>query len=204
MSLEKGMVPVAPIKEAIERSFCFQDWTDQPAIQPLSLMWSLDDFQKMFVNREWVSFDFADQILCLLGLQYLWWGELEDIYYAVNLDTQRRVRMVPKGHKRCIRPGCDKTFEIKGKIPRSGVTSKKYCSRSCRTMHHRYLSGERPWPSKSNNRERLTGEGGFVCRNGHERTPENTLYDRRGRRCRICANETARRNYWNRKALLAA
>jgi hypothetical protein len=32
------------------------------------------------------------------------------------------------------------------------------------------------------------------CRHGHPRTPENTLVDRGGRRCRPCKNEQQRRN----------
>ena len=37
------------------------------------------------------------------------------------------------------------------------------------------------------------------CRKGHEFTPENTLYQQRGRWCRTCREENARRYYQNKK-----
>ena len=185
-----------------------QEWSvEDERLMPLTRMWDADDFKKMFVrtDRETIPFDFADQTLCLLGLQFLWWDELADIYYSVNLEPQKSVRILPKGHKRCERVGCSNTFEICGKTPRGGPTGKRFCTPSCRIMSYRYRKGIRPYPSESSNRERITGEGGFVCRNGHERTPENTLHYKRGRRCRLCANATARRGHKRKKeALLAA
>jgi len=204
----RDVVPLKPVREAVEAAMALQEWSvEDERLMPLTRMWDADDFKKMFVrtDRETIPFDFADQTLCLLGLQFLWWDELADIYYSVNLEPQKSVRILPKGHKRCERVGCSNTFEICGKTPRGGPTGKRFCTPSCRIMSYRYRKGIRPYPSESSNKERITGEGGFVCRNGHERTPENTLYDKRGRRCRLCANATARRGHRRKKeALLAA
>lgn len=83
--------------------------------------------------------------------------------------------------KRCARRGCSNWF-----VPRKSGKPQKYCCNNCAQIHWRHMKAER-------NGQNLPVFGpesaltAFVCKNGHERTPENTKIDPDGsRRCRIC------------------
>lgn len=76
------------------------------------------------------------------------------------------------------------------KIGKNGPTT-KYCSKSCRESHERMMNGETTRRIKTR---------GDRCRNGHLRTPENTIIRKGGKQqCRICYNAASKRGYHRRK-----
>ena len=184
----RDVVPLKPVREAVEAAMALQEWSaEDERLMPLTRMWDADDFKKMFVrtDRETIPFDFADQTLCLLGLQFLWWDELSDIYYSVDLDPQESVRVVPKGCRRCERVGCSEVFPIKG----AGHTEKRFCSGACKRATSALRNGvTHTLPVGPGRKLRIVR-----CRKGHERTPENTRVRPNGTvTCRDCARESTR------------
>ena len=180
-----------------------QEWSaEDERLMPLTRMWDADDFKKMFVrtDRETIPFDFADQTLCLLGLQFLWWDELSDIYYSVNLDPQESVRVVPKGCRRCERVGCSNIFEISKS---RGGWNKKFCSTTCKVSENHYQKHGKGFRRRGPG-HKLTR---LSCVNGHDRTPKNTFIDKRtgATMCRDCSREAdARYRARKKEELLAA
>lgn len=169
----KGRIPWPPVFAVIERSVRDLD--------PMVM-------EKQFgVNHKWFShpeennsieFDVADRLLCKLNLQDSWRSELSDHYYSVDISaprsqsTQRREAWDrSKGVARCARAGCLKTYKPKNK-------RQKFCSNACRTYDYLMRTGKRRPRHESKE---------FVCRNGHERSKENTYVSPAGKRCcRIC------------------
>jgi hypothetical protein len=89
---------------------------------------------------------------------------------------------------RCERRGCSKTFVPHKKASKTGPNRRRFCSPSCRRQEYLYRSGKR--------KPRQYG----LCKNGHERTPENTLVTttRQGyvtKNCRVCNRERCRKQY---------
>jgi hypothetical protein len=85
----------------------------------------------------------------------------------------------------CAREGCGQTIPAK---------NLKYCDNTCaRAEQQRRYRAER-----GGSTEPVYGKGralcAYRCRNGHERTPENTTRGSKGeRRCLICARAAWRR-----------
>lgn len=135
-------------------------------------------------------FDVADRLMCAMNLPHYWWEvpELAEVYYSDEAFV------VTAGHfsapeRVCARVGCSN--EVVGR------KDKIYCGESCAAMASAVRLGKRPRKSESAFRSR-DGKGGHVCRNGHERTPENTRVTEDGRReCRECVRERSRRAYKN-------
>lgn len=212
--LSRGRVPAERIVEEVNRALGLTwPWSfkeDDPSpLSSLTKYWDGDDLRKMLRDGDrwkWIEFDLADRILCSAGLPHLWWGQLSDIYYGVDLSKIKssRVRNAEIGKRRCARPGCTKQFVPHPRAPKSGPKMQRYCSASCCQMARAYRIGLRPRPSESPQKRR-DGTGGYVCRNGHERTKENTRITKDGRRvCRICCRERARFHYHrNRETILA-
>src|SRR3990167_9413857 len=177
----RDVVPLKPVREAVEAAMALQEWSvEDERLMPLTRMWDADDFKKMFVrtDRETIPFDFADQTLCLLGLQFLWWDELSDIYYSVDLTPREKVRTVPKGHKRCEADGCANVFLPKRK-------DQKYCSTSCM---------KKQWWRDKYGSKSLTNKRMDQCPRGHDRSPENVRYEiskdgKKLLRCLVCKRE---------------
>lgn len=94
--LEYGDVPAMRIIEAVNKAFCltwpwvFPGPNEHSPLSPLLAYWDGSDLRKMLTRKHgWIDFNLADQILCALHLSYLWWSELSDLYYAVNLSRTR-------------------------------------------------------------------------------------------------------------------
>lgn len=126
-----------------------------------------------------LEFDVVDRVLVALNAQHLWWTELSEIYYSVDLSQER-----------CINPGCERYF--KQAHAKTGKTRKRYCSKACNTSHKKLLLGET-----------LTRRKDYFsstkCRNGHPKTAENTKFRSDGRtECKLCANASGRR-HWAKK-----
>lgn len=149
-------------------------------LMPLTRMWAMDDFRKQWAreDRKRVPFDFADQVLCLLGLQHLWWGELAGIYYSVDLRRPSYTRPVPKDKIRCAAEGCSEIFIPKRKDHRF------CCQRCLRAQWHRDNKGHKTLLNKRTDK----------CPKGHDRSPENVVYEKNyngvmALRCRACKRE---------------
>lgn len=92
------------------------------------------------------------------------------------------------GTKRCAARGCSQVFDFGYRIPKKGVTSKRYCSPRCRRRESRYRAGKR--------KRRVFGE----CLRGHPWTAETTLVFTRAngrtyKSCRLCRQKNNRDYY---------
>lgn len=134
-----------------------------------------------------LAFDVADRLMCAMHKVHLWRQdpELREVYLSLDLAGEPRPPALPVRKRRCAAPGCHVVFELdpptdkrgRAKTAR-GHNRKWYCSRSCANRASQMRRGVRATPADSRD---------FVCRNGHERTPENTEYLSNGtRRCREC------------------
>lgn len=194
--LSTGHVPVVRIRELLIVKLGIEDGhfgTDHPELICLTRMWDDSDRIWKVLNgtgdargQEWMEFNVADQLLCLLGLQLCWYEELEDIYYAVNLRTRPISRTTPKGERRCERDGCSAVFA-------PTMPWQRFCSQQCQRAQWRNEHSEGARTMKSRRYDQ--------CPQGHDRSPENTqwiLDKRSGKlkpRCRVCFNEHRRAVY---------
>jgi len=191
--LNSGYVPVQRIRDFIAAQLNITDGyfaPNHPELVCFTRMWNTSDRPWQTLNgtgeaknQEWMEFDIADKMLCLLGLQGHWREELEDIYLAVDLSGVSRSRMMPKGVKRCEANGCANTFvDLHRGHPRH------YCSKTCRmTQRGRRRKGRRSLDSKRYD----------TCPHGHDRSPENAAWGKgvKGKlvlRCRVCIKEKQR------------
>lgn len=135
-------------------------------------------------RRETFDFDAADRILCASNSMHLWWGELADVYYNVDLSWEK-----------CQCPGCEVTFTIEyDTLGRQ--KQQKYCSTACKHAAHRQRLGRAKKRIPKTRRDVTKW-----CRNGHPRIPENIYRFSNGTRtCRICKLEQER----NRRARIKA
>lgn len=111
-----------------------------------------------------VKFDLADKLFCALGRPDIWWGVLNDVYYAVTFVHT------------CELPGCSKTFPEKV----MGDKRKRYCCRAHSGAGQNIKSGDQT------GHQRLG-----VCRKGlHKMTEANTYVLRQNGReykqCKAC------------------
>jgi hypothetical protein len=128
-----------------------------------------------------IHFNIADRLLCAMQLSHLWWIEpLREHYYAEKLK-ERSSRIYNAGPRECSHPDCSNIYD--------GSRSKKYCSPECRKAMrdgNRYKTGDRS-----------------RCKNGHARTPENTIMEKNGektrRRCKVCRRDTERKKYYKKR-----
>lgn len=128
---------------------------------------------------EGVDFDLADRLFCALGRPDVWRGELLDVYEGMQIL------------ERCAHPDCSVCFAP----PLHGGRRKRYCSQSCAD------SGRRGLRRIKHFRGRAQLKHSAKCRNGHLRTPENTIHLQSGRiRCRVCNNATSNRLYHAKRA----
>lgn len=145
------------------------------------------------LRRDHIDFDLCDLILCKLNAFNLWH---EEEGYLPERGARRMKYAAEDGTVRCARRGCSNRFE---RGSGRGKQRQIYCSRRCCDIAAKVRRGAMAPPS-------LTRD--FVCRHGHERTPESVQHLSDGtRRCRICArartNESRARQRELRAALLA-
>ena len=185
-ALDKGLVPSDRIRDLIIR--------ERPELDPHGTPYRL--VAKM-EQQPFIEFDVADRLFCDLGLVEHWRGGLIDIYEGVNLSGKSRYIVKSNGSRRCQRPGCNEWFTPKPRANKAGSKlPPKYCSRYCNTAAYRMRKGIQPLPSESSD-HRTTG---YVCRNGHERTPQNTVKEAgRTVRCLDCKRENDRKRKERRR-----
>lgn len=191
--LSDGYVPTVRILAHIEPLLGAEGWSDEnERLSPLTRYWDVRDVRKMMAG-EYIAFDFADKVLCLLGLQMCWWVELADVYYAVNLNARpSRHRTADKGMLRCERTGCSNIVKPK---PHTAKGRQRFCSEKCR----RYMADIRAGRIQEPHRNL---HARFECINGHEKTPETLT--KRGD-CKVCIRERNHAYYEkNRERLLTA
>ena len=142
-----------------------------------------DTLQKIVSGRnKTIDFDVADRLLCVIGKADMWYGELRDVYAEAMFDDDLPRRAAKaSGEKVCARRGCSETF-----VPPKLRPGQKYCSTTC--------CGAAFWQRKHKVKTRLRGKGrhleAHVCKNGHERTAENTEIKNGVRRCLICKRKS--------------
>lgn len=67
-----------------------------------------------------IDFDLADLILCKLGAVHVWWGELGEIYWNLDLHDDNDCE------RECALPECKNVFRVYGRI-----MHKMCCSKAC-------------------------------------------------------------------------
>lgn len=150
-----------------------------------------DTLQKILKGRnQTIDFDLADRLLCKANLHELWFTDLRELYDQAVLVEQNRSRrhtITPPSQVRvCARAGCSVTF-----VPNPKVAHKqRFCSHRCGAADWKVRKFGHKTPLRGPGRklEKLT------CKNGHERTPENTgHYPSDGRMfCILCKRKTDR------------
>lgn len=201
IGLGSGHVPVERVRAFLDETLHLEGYFgyEHDALLPLLRMWGVSDrmWKKLSRGEGWMEFNVADKMLCLLGLQGRWREDLEDIYLLVNLDAHQHARVVPAGHHRCERAGCSSVFSVTGRRQH-----KRFCCDTCRSSEHQLKTGTTTTSVRGPGR-RLES---LRCRNGHERTEENTrTFERDGKTitdCRICQRASMQR-YRDRKAVAA-
>lgn len=128
-----------------------------------------------------IHFGIADRLLCAMYLPHLWWSDpLKEHYYAEKL-WDRAGRTWNAGPRECSHPDCTNIYD--------GSRNKKYCSAECRKAYSALARVE-------------TGDRSR-CRNGHTRTPKNTIIERNGektrKRCKDCRTAAERKKYWKKR-----
>ena len=145
-----------------------------------------DTLQKLLDGHmKTVDFDVADQLLCVMHMTALWRTDLHEVYEQAYLEEGERQFKVgtPSGVRVCARRGCSVKF-----IPPKHSPRKRYCSKNCRSTawKHKVHPPKTMIYGKDRNIQKL------VCRNGHERTKENTGIQSTGYRyCLICHRAAA-------------
>lgn len=148
-------------------------------------------------KKKTIDFDLADRLLCSLGAFDLWFTDLKDIYESSLLVDGERKHKVgsASGSRVCERRGCSERF-----VPPKNMPAKRFCSPACKHATWKY--------EKRGAKTALRGKDrhleALVCRNGHERTKENTGHNNRGTRyCLICHREASAKWRKARRALAA-
>ncbi len=149
-----------------------------------------DTLEKMLAGRsQTIDFDDADKLLCAINMTDLWVTNLSDVYASAILDDTESRRRLEKvsGARICERRGCSVMF-----VPPPRVPGKKFCSKACQSAS---------WAHKTRGvKTQLRGKGnsltGLVCKNGHQRTSENTRVDYRGKTvCMTCKRAADQRKH---------
>lgn len=210
LALEPNRIPAPPIMDVV-RGYLEREGIRAGAetyeSYPITLLaeradMNPDTLMKTLEGRmHTIDFDVADRLLCVMGLFDLWLSDLRDLYQSACLEEGPRKfqPMRASGSKVCERQGCSNRFEPEPRAPK-----KRFCCRKCYAADYR---------AKERGGYTLGPYGpgcalsALVCRNGHQRTFENTRYNRKGRRyCLECKRARDRANqlvYRARNAALA-
>lgn len=201
LMLEKGRVPTIVVQEALSAYLSISDRSLHEDLLVLSEKAQVpyETLETWIMNPDHgqsVEFDAADRVLCATRLHEWWRVRFFDYY--INVDLAWRT---------CACPGCSVKFrpdpKAKGKKP---IYCSKLCCDAASNMrvhgaHTRRFDGTDGEPKRMKD----YGAAGKPrrskrCRNGHKRTPDNTIYLRSGMiRCRMCNNAASKRGYHNRK-----
>ena len=195
--LEKGRIPAAPILDRLVRHVSLYDSTRNPEeTGELTLVCERAGLDYSTIARNVyrhthegdirsLDFDTADKLLCC-GMKRRWSEDetLAEYYERVDLSWYK-----------CACPGCETMFHRDHE--HAGATARKYCSASCRHAARNQRIGRTHRVVKKH-RGAMADAG--VCRNGHPRTPENTVLRKNGKReCRICKREANNDSYARRE-----
>jgi hypothetical protein len=145
-----------------------------------------------------IDFDLADRLLCAANMNDLWRTDLREIYDGAQLvdDIRQHKAGSATGSRVCIRRGCSNQF-----VPPINNPRKRFCSNACRSADWKQRRFGVISPAGPGRKLRE-----LVCKNGHERTPENTVFQGGRKFCRICKRETDRKSakrYWDAKKSVA-
>lgn len=126
-----------------------------------------------------IDFDIVDKIMCITGRIDEWIND--QVYLGAELREEKPSFGFSVDKSRvCLRKGCSVRFTSKSK-------RKKYCSDNCRSSGWRESKGK----IKTLPRGKKRSLEALRCRNGHERTRENTRINSAGYRyCVICHRES--------------
>jgi len=141
-------------------------------------------------KQKTLDFDTADRMLCAMNLTDLWHTDLAEVYETAMLDEgMRRTKpLSASGERVCERVGCSNRFTP----PRGRASRKRFC---CQTCYSAWYHAERRGGYKVGAYGPGYSLSALVCRNGHQRTAENTKYNQFGRRyCVECKRATNRAN----------
>lgn len=190
MASANAAIPVALLRPILEREMPLpgDPWTWRVTILARQCKIKEDSLQKA-LERETISFDLADMLLCQVGIVGPWPEPLTELYHAVELPE------IPfqysKDTKRCAARGCNNTFVPNKHTPPG---RQKYCSPTCKATE---------WQRQKDDSRTLESKILDKCPNGHDRSPENAILRQNGKRgklslrCREC--ETARYKLLNER-----
>lgn len=143
------------------------------------------DTLSKILNRRTKTLDFnmADRLLCAMNRPQLWWEDLADLYYSVDLSAPITAPIPAKEGRICARAGCSNAF-----VPK--MPWGRYCSTACRASVQR---------ARRQQRRGVTQRYGTrygTCPKGHDRSPENVYVRPDGHvSCRVCNRDAERRRY---------
>ena len=162
-----------------------------------------------------IPFLVADRILCATDNVNLWQGELAEYYEQVDMNWQmcecpgctKLFRQGGLAPATCEIDGCESFPKARGLCNAHYISCKKdgtldqhtsrynperrriYCSEACKTSAYQQRKG-----ITSSRRKSYLKDRDVKCRNGHDRTPQNTKIRPNGKReCIICHRESSRR-----------
>jgi hypothetical protein len=225
MLLEKGRVPSFIVTQALTQHLSENDRNTLAAIDVLAEKASIpyETLETWYVNPERgrsVDFNAADRLLAAAGLWHWWYNRFRDYYEHVNLNMTKcgcpgcEVMIEQSKHPLCRIEGCTEVGKTRGlcnrhelqarrdgtihyyePVGRKDGIDKQYCSKACRTAAAKIREGV------TKRRRKNYLNTGDKCRNGHDRTPENTYHRRNGKEeCIICRREANKASYHARTA----
>mgnify|MGYP001407000648 CR=1 FL=1 len=172
-----------------------KEWVgdDESRVSTLSVKATVDEaliWRVLSGTAKAVGFNIADRLLCATGCVTAWHtGRLGEVYWKHPLPGKIDKGGKPKTLPVCARVGCSNTPPPSK--PRGG--RRIYCSRPCLMSAARDRRRERqtgnPVRTKKNRRY-------DKCPRGHDRSPENVSFDKRGKiGCRECHRNDMRALY---------
>lgn len=189
--LEKGRVPMLVVQEALSTYRSTSDRTMHDDLLVLSEKAEVpyDTLETWILKPEHsasVDFDTADRVLCACHVWNWWYSRFAEYYDNVNLKLRQ-----------CAHKDCSVWFEIPDS-PQGG--RKHFCSTECANSSKRGNKRIKHFKGKA-----MKTDHSAKCRNGHARTPENTIRLKSGKiRCRVCNNAVSNAGYHRKRELAEA
>ena len=154
--LDKGRVPSAPIIDILKGYVEKSEGDGRYILQGLEEATGIpfDTLETWLYHPERtssLSFQTADDLLCGMGMYWLWYSDLSHIYQNVDLHW-----------KKCERDGCETWFKLSDRANHHyGKRRRRFCSHTCGQMQHLLEKGKIKSARKYNSKTH--------CRNGHRR-----------------------------------